>query len=746
APVISSQKQITCSGQPVVLKATGCEGIVTWSNKKTGTSITVSPSETTTYTAHCEKDGCKSAVSNELKITVNIPATPSVKASKTSVCYGEAVKLTVSGCPGEVIWSNNQMGPEITVNPLVTTAYTATCRSEGCVSCFADEIIIKVLNAPPAVSASASAVCPDESVVLSANAVSCAGTLKWSNGATGSSITVKPQSTQTYTATCETPTCIALSSSVQVSVAPPPPPVVKSSRSVICNGESLTLTAENCSGTVKWNNGQTGNSIVLKPSQTASYRATCVRNGCESTTSEALVVNVGGAIPATPSVKNNLTNTCPFQTVDLSAAIQNRVIGLFYEAHTGNTPDSPEVASVGSVSQNGSYFIFARNDIGCFSLPAEVKVTIQTCDNGLPPCITNPATAKIVKAEKTTSGNYFLQSQVGGVAKTGQWATSGSGSFSNVVGLSTVYTPSDEDRKAGVITVAFSTEDPDNGGPCKAGTTTQNMSIEALAEKPKEAVGLTKTVINFVKLDGRRFQVTYKMQLSNMGNNDLAEVQLTDSLDRTFKNGAIIASKPIVKVFFNNSTTEAKEMADTTFTGQNGKYDLLVPEYAVLPKGQNLSVELTVTVNAAPSSDTIFYNRAFVRALDVNGNMCEDLSDNAQTPDANGNGDAADDSNPTPISINGFGGSAEKDLFIPEGFSPNGDGINDAFVIRKPNTLRLSLEIYNRLGGLVYRNEDYKNEWKGEGSTRTPLPAGTYFYVVRTNDGREFSRFLTLGR
>lgn len=746
APTISSEKQITCVGQPVVLRATGCEGTIVWSNKKTGSSITVSPDKTTIYTAHCEKNGCKSVLSNELKITVNIPATPSVKASKTSICYGEAVTLTVSGCPGEVIWSNNQMGKEITVVPIATTAYTATCRSEGCISCFADEIVVVVLNSRPAVTASQSVVCQDESVVLSANATTCAGTLRWSNGATGSSITIKPQSSQTYTATCEMANCTPLSGSVHVGVAPPVAPVVSSTKSIICKGENITLKAQNCDGIVKWSNGKTGSSITEKPTQNESYRAVCVRNGCESASSEALTISVGEPMPAVPSVKSSMTNTCPFQTVDLSAAIQTTVPGLMYEAHTSNTPESPQVASVGAVAQSGSYYIFARNNIGCYSLGAEVKVTIQVCDGGLAPCLTNPATAAILTTEKTTAGNYFMQGQIGGVAKTGQWTTNGTGTFSNTTGLSTIYTPSDDDRKAGKVTIAFATEDPDGEGSCKAGMTTKNVDIEAIVQKPKEMVGLTKTVSNFVKLDARRFQVTYKIRVSNMGNNDLAEVQLTDSLDKTFKNGAIIVGKPILKVYLNNSSNESKELTDTTFTGQNGKYDLLVPEYAVLPKGQSIVVTLTATVNATQTSDTVFYNRAFVRALDVNGNICEDLSDNAETPDANGNGDSADDDTPTPISINGFGGSAEKDIFIPEGFSPNDDGINDAFVIKKPVALKLSLEIYNRFGGLVYRNDDYKNEWKGESSTRTPLPAGSYFYVVRTNDGREFSRFLTLGR
>ena len=103
---------------------------------------------------------------------------------------------------------------------------------------------------------------------------------------------------------------------------------------------------------------------------------------------------------------------------------------------------------------------------------------------------------------------------------------------------------------------------------------------------------------------------------------------------------------------------------------------------------------------------------------------------------------------PVTTTLNGL--SAEEDIFIPEGFSPNEDGINDAFVIQQRNVRKVSVEIYNRWGGVVYKNEDYKNDWKGisnqKVSSKDRLPDGSYFYSIRLEDGREFSRFLTISR
>jgi gliding motility-associated-like protein len=82
-------------------------------------------------------------------------------------------------------------------------------------------------------------------------------------------------------------------------------------------------------------------------------------------------------------------------------------------------------------------------------------------------------------------------------------------------------------------------------------------------------------------------------------------------------------------------------------------------------------------------------------------------------------------------------------LFIPEGFSPNGDGTNDFFEIENvPANLTYSLEIFNIWGDKVYQSENYKNDWDG-GS----LPTGTYYYVVKFSETlSDKSGYLTLWR
>jgi len=81
------------------------------------------------------------------------------------------------------------------------------------------------------------------------------------------------------------------------------------------------------------------------------------------------------------------------------------------------------------------------------------------------------------------------------------------------------------------------------------------------------------------------------------------------------------------------------------------------------------------------------------------------------------------------------------DLFIPEGFTPNGDGVNDNFHIQGLTTCDLfttnKLIVYNRYGNVVHSAENYGTQEWWDGSwqkSKEPLPAGTYYYILKTED------------
>jgi gliding motility-associated-like protein len=75
-------------------------------------------------------------------------------------------------------------------------------------------------------------------------------------------------------------------------------------------------------------------------------------------------------------------------------------------------------------------------------------------------------------------------------------------------------------------------------------------------------------------------------------------------------------------------------------------------------------------------------------------------------------------------------------LFLPQGISPNGDGVNDRFVISGLNAYpRSSLTIFSRDGIVIFYSDDYKNDWNGmncnQSQTNNIVPAGTYYYLLQ---------------
>lgn len=65
-----------------------------------------------------------------------------------------------------------------------------------------------------------------------------------------------------------------------------------------------------------------------------------------------------------------------------------------------------------------------------------------------------------------------------------------------------------------------------------------------------------------------------------------------------------------------------------------------------------------------------------------------------------------------------------------EAFTPNGDGLNDRWLITTGNCLqRAKVEVFNRYGAKVYQSDDYKNNWNGTYEGK-PLADGTYYYII----------------
>ena len=71
---------------------------------------------------------------------------------------------------------------------------------------------------------------------------------------------------------------------------------------------------------------------------------------------------------------------------------------------------------------------------------------------------------------------------------------------------------------------------------------------------------------------------------------------------------------------------------------------------------------------------------------------------------------------------------------ISSGFTPNGDGKNDSWMIDNLSMFpNVEIEIYNRWGEQLFYSKGNYAGWNGY-SNGKPVPVGTYYYIIRLND------------
>ncbi|MGQ7852630.1 PKD domain-containing protein [Pedobacter sp. WC2501] len=87
--------------------------------------------------------------------------------------------------------------------------------------------------------------------------------------------------------------------------------------------------------------------------------------------------------------------------------------------------------------------------------------------------------------------------------------------------------------------------------------------------------------------------------------------------------------------------------------------------------------------------------------------------------------------------------------FVPNAFSPNGDGINDELVVSVTNLKKYNIHIYNRLGTQIFFTNNIFENWNGT-FKGNELPVGVYYYIISgtnlSNNNVKYSGSITLIR
>ena len=323
SPLLSASPSKICAGESTTLTASGCSGVVEWqtSPKQTGPQIIVKPTVSETYKAVCKEYDCVSSLASVDVIVVPKPNPPLLVCQKGEICPSETISITAMNCNGQVKWSTGQETTTITVFPISTTSYTATCSMNGCTSGNSEPFILTVKPiAIPTIKATNLITCTGGSATLTAEG--CTGKVTWyfdGKILTGATIITKPTTTTTYYATCSSIVCSSDKSlPVTIQIGNPVPPIVSSGTSTICAASTVKLVATGCeTGTVTWSDGQKGAIVMVKPLLSTSYTATCSIGTCVSDNSNKRNITVTDF--ARPTITADKLAICAGNSVTLTS-------------------------------------------------------------------------------------------------------------------------------------------------------------------------------------------------------------------------------------------------------------------------------------------------------------------------------------------------------------------------------------------------------------------------------------------
>ncbi|MBL17735.1 MAG: hypothetical protein CL848_02510 [Crocinitomicaceae bacterium] len=83
-------------------------------------------------------------------------------------------------------------------------------------------------------------------------------------------------------------------------------------------------------------------------------------------------------------------------------------------------------------------------------------------------------------------------------------------------------------------------------------------------------------------------------------------------------------------------------------------------------------------------------------------------------------------------------------LYVPNAFSPDGDGNNDFFRVVAIGIKDFNIEIYNRWGQMIFKSNDLNDQWDGKFKNKL-MPSGSYVYKIKTSDFSTQNEFLKSG-
>jgi gliding motility-associated-like protein len=729
-PTLTANSVSICSGQTASLVASGANSYV-WDNGITSATNNVSPLSSISYTVTGSIGTCSSsAISN---VTVN--AIPVLTISSVSICTGQTATLTAAGA-SSYTWDPiglNVISSTFTTSPVSTTSYSVFGSTNGCIG---SNTVNVTVGTNLSVSVNNSTICSGQSATLVS--VSTATNFVWSNSGTTSSIVVSPVVTSAYTINANYAGCTGSSTAmVYVNALPS----VSISGNGICTGQTATLSASGASS-YTWSTLNTSNIITTSPSISTTYSVVGALGIC---TNSALY-NV--TVTPTPTVLVNSISVCNGVSATLIASGATNynwlpsgvTVNSLVINPTSNTTYTV-VGSIGSctnsalanVSVTTGGALALSNTIICFGQ----TTTIGPATSGLSYLWNTGATTQSISVTPTTTSSYSLQfTDVTGCVLTGTCMVNvspasllqangtsiclGKTALLSVTGASN-YTWMPGNLNGNSITVSptissIYTVSSSNANGCLSTATVLVLVSTSpnLIITSNQNMVCPNTPITFSASGAINYQWIYNSNYYYGSN-----IQIHPSKSGTISvvannNGCYTSSVIAVNVSSLSSSFQLENSyvdypGSLSFTNTSTHYTSVYWEFG---NGQTSTNTITTAMYENPG-------KYLVALLAKDEYGCTDT---------------------TYYVIEA--GCGKGDFYIPNTFTPNGDGLNDEFKVFGGTCLiKFECTIFDRWGTIISKLKNNLDVWDGTYKGEK-VEIGTYNYLINYTlyNGKQFSK------
>lgn len=292
--------------------------------------------------------------------------TPVITAnSSLAFCQGGQVVLSVSGS-SNFMWSNGSNNNSITVTSSGTYAVSAT--SPNYCSAVSTPVTVTIHSLPNATitpSGGSATVCSGQSITL--NATSGNTSYLWNTNATTPSITVNQGGT--YRVTVTNANACTASSSIAVTSAQNVTPTVSlsASKTIICPGETVILTATTTNGGTNPSFVWRVNGVVSPGVNQSAVQASNVTDGTQFTVE--LTSSAPCAVPSqvTSSPITITISTPQIPTITATGNVLTSSVLSGNQWYLNGSLINGATSQTYTVSESGNYSVIATNEYGCVS-------------------------------------------------------------------------------------------------------------------------------------------------------------------------------------------------------------------------------------------------------------------------------------------------------------------------------------------------------------------------------------------